>query len=371
MGAYLKPTIVLSGVNITNTGILTIFNDALTSLSAEYLDTYNIVALVHKRSLFDVPGVTFIEYPEIKSSWLKRLRFEYYECRGISEEIKPRLWFAMHDMTPNVRAEVRAVYCHNPSAFYPFSIREARLDWKFGLFALFYRFLYGINIESNDFVVVQQEWIRCVFRARYRAHNVVVAHPSVEHLTVQMSSDSPTHSPYRFFYPAYPRTFKNTEQILNAARRLERGGFNQFEVRLTMDGTETPYAAKILREFSDLTTVRWLGLLPRTEVMRLYGEADCLIFPSKLETWGMPITEFKSTGKPILAADLPYAHETVGEYGKVAFFGIGDDAPLAAMMQQAASGREIFGRAEEMPIDKPFSRNWQELWSILLASPGR
>jgi glycosyltransferase involved in cell wall biosynthesis len=135
-----------------------------------------------------------------------------------------------------------------------------------------------------------------------------------------------------------------------------------------MDGTETPYAAKILREFSDLTTVKWLGLLPRTEVMRLYGEANCLIFPSKLETWGMPITEFKSTGKPILAADLPYAHETVGEYGKVAFFGIGDDAPLAAMMQQAASGREIFGRAEEMPIDKPFSRNWQELWSILLAS---
>ena len=370
MGAHLKPTIVLSGVNITNTGILTIFKDVLTSISEEYLDTYNIIALVHRKSLFDVPGVTFIEYPEIKSSWFKRLRFEYYECRSISEEIKPHLWFAMHDMTPNVRAEIRAVYCHNATPSYPFRLKEALLDWKFGLFTLLYRFLYGINIKSNDFVVVQQDWMRSEFRSRYGVRNVVVAHPSVEHLTVPKGDDAQTRPslPYRFFYPAYPRTFKNIEQVLKAARKLERGGFDQFEVWLTMDGTETPYAAKMVREFSDLTTVKWLGLLARTEVMRLYGEADCLIFPSKLETWGMPITEFKATGKPILAADLPYAHETVGEYGKVAFFGIGDDAPLAAMMQQAARGRDIFGPAEEMPIDKPFSRNWRELWSILLAS---
>jgi glycosyltransferase involved in cell wall biosynthesis len=158
------------------------------------------------------------------------------------------------------------------------------------------------------------------------------------------------------------------EQILNAARKLERGGFDRFEVWLTMDGSETRYAARIAREFLDLSTVKWLGVLPRAEIMRLYGEADCLIFPSKLETWGMPITEFKATGKPILAANLPYAHETVGEYGKVAFFEVGDDTQLDAMMQQAASGGDIFGRAEEMIPEEPFSRNWRELWRILMAS---
>src|ERR1035437_5694770 len=150
MGAHLKPTIVLSGVNITNTGILTIFKDVLTSISEEYLDTYNIIALVHRKSLFDVPGVTFIEYPEIKSSWFKRLRFEYYECRSISEEIKPHLWFAMHDMTPNVRAEIRAVYCHNATPSYPFRLKEALLDWKFGLFTLLYSFLYRSEEHTSE-----------------------------------------------------------------------------------------------------------------------------------------------------------------------------------------------------------------------------
>jgi len=373
VGEDLKPRIVLSGVNFTDMGPLTVFKEAVASLAEEYSDRYEIIALVHRRSLFDIPDVTFMEYPEVKSSWLRRLRFEYFECRTISEELKPYLWFAMHDMTPNVRAEIRAVYCHNPSPFYPFRIREALLDWKFGLFTLLYRFLYGINIRSNDFVVVQQDWMRKQFRSRYGVRTVVVAHPSVDYLQIPLGEHAHTcaHGRYRFFYPAYPRTFKNIEQILQAARKLERDGFDQFEVWLTMNGTETRYADRLAREFSDLTTVRWLGLLPRTEVMRLYGEADCLIFPSKLETWGIPITEFKATGKPILAANLPYAHETVNAYAQVAFFEIGDDSQLAEMMRQAASCGDVFGASEEIVPDDPFSRKWSDLWSILLASRNR
>jgi len=155
---------------------------------------------------------------------------------------------------------------------------------------------------------------------------------------------------------------------LNAARELERSGFRKFEIWLTMNGTETPYAAKMMREYSDLTTVRWLGLLPRPEILRLYAEADCLLFPSKLETWGLPITEFKATGKPILAADLAYAHETVGEYGKAAFFDINSTAQLMGLMRQAASGKPVFYPVEEQSIAPPFSRSWKELWNIVLAS---
>lgn len=53
--------------------------------------------------------------------------------------------------------------------------------------------------------------------------------------------------------------------------------------------------------------------------MKLYNTSDCLIFPSKLETWGLPISEMKFFGKPILIADELYAKETVGGYDKVQF----------------------------------------------------
>lgn len=369
-GDEMKPRIVVSGVNLTEMGPLMVFRDALESLISLYGDKYEIIALVHRRSLFDIPNVTFIEYPEIKSSWWKRLRFEYHDCRSISEGIKPYLWFAMHDMTPKVRADVRAVYCHNPSPFYRASFHEALFDWKFGLFNLFYSSLYRINIKANDFVVVQQDWLRREFRSRYGARRVVVAHPSVDQFPIaKVVVEKDLNRPYRFFYPAYPRVFKNAQQILQASRRLEKSGFDRFEVWLTMNGTETPYATKMRNEYGDLATLRWMGLQPRTEVFRLYEEADCLLFPSKLETWGMPITEFKATGKPILAADLPYAHETVGEYERAAFFAVGNDAMLASMMKRAATKTEVFSQHSALPIMEPFSRNWSELWKILLRDP--
>jgi len=93
----LRPRIVLSGVNIREVGGLSVFRDALTSLTREYGDRYEIVALVMRRDLYDIAGVTYFEFPNIMRSWLARVRFEYWTARGISARLKPKLWLSMHD----------------------------------------------------------------------------------------------------------------------------------------------------------------------------------------------------------------------------------------------------------------------------------
>ena len=363
----MRPRIVLSGVNIREVGGLSVFRDALSTLAQEYGDKYEIVALVMRRDLFDVAGVTYFEFPRIMRSWLFRLRFEYWSAREISTRLKPKLWLSMHDMTPNVTAEIRAVYCQNPSPFYRAAISEYFLDWRFGLFTLFYRFLYGINIHANDTVIVQQDWMRKAFQRLYGVRNVVVAHPVVSFPDpVETVAGGAADRPYRFFYPTFPRTFKNPEVCLKAARILESRGFDEFELWLTFDGSVNKYAMRVVNEFADVRSVRWLGVLPRERIFDLYAEADCLLFPSRLETWGMPITEMRPFGKAILAADLPYARESAAGYHKVRFFEPGDAGQLADLMQQAATGQPIFGKAPEAAIEEPYARNWSELWKILL-----
>jgi len=39
-----------------------------------------------------------------------------------------------------------------------------------------------------------------------------------------------------------------------------------------------------------------------------------LAFPSKLETWGLPLSEYKKYNKPIIAANLKYAKEVLNDY---------------------------------------------------------
>ncbi len=364
-----RPTLVLSGVNIREVGGLSIFRDALMSLTRDYSDQYEIVALVTRRDLFDISGVTYLEFPNIMRSWLARVRFEYWYAKEISVRLKPKLWLSMHDMTPNVSAEVRAVYCQNPSPFYRATIREFFLDWRFGLFTFLYRFLYQINIRANNYVIVQQDWIRKAFRGLYGVQNVIVARPDLNLPgSTKLSAGRATHRPYRFFYPMFPRTYKNPELCLKAAHILESRGFDQFELWLTFDKSVNKYGAHVVKEFKNLRSVRWLGLLPRERIVELYGETDCLVFPSRLETWGLPISEFREYGKPMLLADLPYAHETAAGSADVRFFDPFDADILADLMMRAATGESIFHPVPDVTIDSPYARNWPELWKILLGS---
>jgi glycosyltransferase involved in cell wall biosynthesis len=363
-----KPRIVLSGVNFVEGGPLSVFKDALRELADHYAGRYEIVALVHGRNLFDIQNVTYIEFPQVKSSWFRRLHFEYWSLRDLSRRLRPYLWLSMHDMTPNVTADVRAVYCHNPSPFYRLELGEALTDWKFSLFTFFYRYLYAINLGQNDLIIVQQEWLRGEFRRRYRTENIVVAHPRIPSLVIPPHDEDEEIKTrtVRFLYPTYPRSFKNVELLLQAARILEQGGINGFEIWLTIDGSENRYAAKLRSEYGRLRAVSWLGIMPRDRILLLYAKADCLLFPSKLETWGMPISEFQQTGKPMLVIDLPYAHETVGAYPSVRFFPPGNPQALADDMKSFVDGRLAFSQTSAPSIATPFAADWTALFHILL-----
>jgi hypothetical protein len=83
----------------------------------------------------------------------------------------------------------------------------------------------------------------------------------------------------------------------------------------------------------------------------------------------MPITESKLFMKPILLADLEYAHETLGEYDRVKFFDPDDAMQLADAMKGVMRRTAVFERAEANAITAPFSKNWKELFDILLC-PG-
>lgn len=53
-----------------------------------------------------LPWVEFIEYPEVKSSWVKRLYFEYITCNRLSKVIKATHWVCLHDITANVKNSI-------------------------------------------------------------------------------------------------------------------------------------------------------------------------------------------------------------------------------------------------------------------------
>jgi glycosyltransferase involved in cell wall biosynthesis len=371
MAAAMK-RIVLSGVNLVEMGPLAIFRDALRELAEYVSGRYQIVALVHRRQLFSVSGVHYIEFPTVRKSWINRVRFEFCDLLMISRRLRADLWLSMHDITPNVHAKARAVYCHNASPFYSLRFHEIARSGRFAAFTLLYGILYRINIRKNAAVIVQQDWIRREFVRRYAPRQVIVAHPIP--LCNEFSLADPEPNEVRrcftYFYPAYPRPFKNFEVLLDAVALIEQTTDKEFQVWLTFDETTNSYAREIVNKYRSLRSVRWIGILDRNQVLERYRHTDCLVFPSKLETWGLPISEFKRSNRPMIVADLPYASETVGTYEKVAFFKHDDPVGLSELMVGALHGDNVFTSVEAPMINGPFAHDWRGLWPLLFSVAG-
>jgi glycosyltransferase involved in cell wall biosynthesis len=359
-----KPkVIVISAVNLTEGGGLTVLKDSLASVAKLASGNWKVVALVHDKRLVEQPEIELIEMPLSKRSWLSHLYHEWYVFKRLSKNLKPDLWLSLHDVTPIVQTRRQAVYWHNPAPFYKMTWREVLLSPTFWIFTHVYKYLYNLFVKRNTYVIVQQEWLRSAFFGMFGKLPIVVAYP---HLSLSDLTIVEPNKPSVFLSPAVPRFFKNFEVICEAAKVLESRNVFGFEIRITLNGTENTYAKWLYKVFKDVKSIQFIGLQSRDELAKQYQASSAVIFPSKLETWGLPISEAKLYNKPLLLVDLPYAHETVGNYNQVGFFSPTDAVALADLMEAIITNNwQPDSHTHSEPMH-PFARNWDELWAMLI-----
>lgn len=358
--------IIISAINIFEGGALSILKDCISFVDNNLVDNYKVIVYVNNSKLFQTNKITLIELPKSRKSYFYRIFYEYLWFYFQSKKMKPYLWFSLHDITPNVKANIRAVYCHNPSPFYNISMNEFLIEPSFGFFNLFYKYLYKINLNKNKYVIVQQNWLRDIFKNNLNSRSeIIVAPPNVSNRDKNDTLQKETTTKTIFFFPSFPRVFKNFECICEAVKLLSDKNLN-FEMQITISGTENKYAKQLFEKYSKITRIKFLGLLSKKQVFTIYQQCDTLVFPSKLETWGLPITEAKLFQKPILVADLPYSHETVGNYSKVSFFDPKNSKQLANLMEKIIKDEIVFDGNTSNPIPPPCANNWAEIFNILL-----
>lgn len=363
--------VVISAVNIRQGGTLTVLRDCLRFLSGR--PDLHVTALVHKRELCDFPGIDYIEIPWSIDGWGKRLKCEYVTMKGISEELQPvDLWLSLHDTTPNVLAKRQAVYCQTSFPFLKIRLRDFLMNKKIPLFALFTKYAYRKNVHRNDYLIVQQDWLREGLSRMLHVDRkkFIVAPPRFSNPAFE---DTSAFEPVPvFLYPAIADCHKNFEDLCKAAEKLEKKlGVNAFKVVLTIDGSENRYAAWLRKNWGHVSSIDFHGYMSKEDLYAHYGKAACLVFPSRVETWGLPISEFKPSGKPMILADLPYARESAAGAQAVSFYEISDIDGLVRQMRLVIS-RKISNFVRIIPSkpEAPFAPDWESVFSLLLNDEG-
>lgn len=369
----MSKTIVISAVNLNKGGTLTILQGCLSYLSKLGLDSdYKIIAIVNNRKLADFGNIEYFEFSWPKKMWLNRIFFEYIYSRIISSRLKHvDLWLSLHDTTPYVKANTRAVYCHNPFAFYKSNLRELFFTPKIVLFSWFSKYIYKINQNSNDYIIVQQKWFKdaMIDMFNINKNKLILAPPPPAQIVSLNNKVKIESSIYSFIFASSPNSHKNFECICQASELLNRKGLQtKFKVVITVKGDENAYAAWLYKNWGiKYSNLYFDGFLNKDSLFELYSNSDCLIFPSKVETWGLPISEFALYKKPMLLANLPYAHETAAGAKLVSYFNPESAEELAQKMEDLINGNiSILNEQPQIKYEEPLANDWEELFKILL-----
>jgi glycosyltransferase involved in cell wall biosynthesis len=117
---------------------------------------------------------------------------------------------------------------------------------------------------------------------------------------------------YDFVYVASGESHKNHDTLIEAWCLLAREGLLP-SLCLTLDKIRFPALCDQIEEIKKISAVNIinLGVLDPSEVLQLYARSHAAIYPSKLESFGLPLIEARQAGLPILASELDYVRDVV------------------------------------------------------------
>lgn len=286
-------------------------------------------------SVYELPEterIKVLNFPWIKKSPLHRLYFDHFVAHKLVKQYRIDKVLSLQNIELPHAGVPQIVYEHNalPFAEYRFKPWEAFRPWYSQ--QLLGRMMKK-SIRRAEKVMVQTNWMKeeIVRQCRIPASKVEVKFPPVEMLETapyHLDRDKPA-----FFYPANASAYKNHRTFLNACKLLKAKGYENYEVIWTVTGEENEGIRALKRESEEKRLpVQFRGPMPRRELFDLYA-ASVLVFPSYIETIGLPLMEARSAGARILAADCLYARDLVGDYEGASFFETFDSEKLSEMME--------------------------------------
>lgn len=312
-------------------GAVTVLQSFYEEFKKDTENEYLFVLSVYK--LQETDHIKVLNFPWIKKSPLHRLYFDHFAAHKLVKKYRIDKVLSLQNIELPHAGVPQIMYEHNalPFAEYRFKPWEAFRPWYSQ--QLLGRMMKR-SIRRAEKVMVQTNWMKAeiVRQCRIPAAKVEVKFPPVEMLKTDawhLDEERPV-----FFYPANASAYKNHRTFLKACGLLKEKGYENYEVIWTVTGEENEGIRAIRKEAGEKNLpIRFEGPMPRQKLFDIYA-SSVLVFPSYIETIGLPLLEAKSVGAWVLASDCLYARDLVGDYERAEFFGTFDSEKLSRMMEK-------------------------------------
>lgn len=255
-----------------------------------------------------------------EKKWLVRLLFDFFYGRFVINKLNPSEVISLQNTAIFGVRSPQTIYLHQSIPFQKikkFSFFK-KSEIKLAVIQYFIGSCIKMSLKSCDRIIVQTKWMKdaVVNDCKVKFDKIEVLCPDINDDLIPETTNIKSNC---FFYPTSNEIYKNNDLIFEAVNLLNQEGIVDFKVDLTIDGDSSNCVNKI-------------GKISREEVFERYCNS-VLIFPSYIETFGLPLLEAKKCKTKILAADTCFAHEILDDYDDVYFFDPFDAVKLKELMK--------------------------------------
>lgn len=314
-------TIMVYDVHASESGALSILNDLYNQVRKYEDKSVKWIFIVSTPEYKTEECITVRRFPWVKKNWGYRFYFENITTRKLLKQYRPDQVFSLQNKGIAFYHKRQLVYLH-----LPFILTDHRFNIKTdGKKLWLYQNVVSKSIFRSlrkvELTIVQTNWMKdaLVRKAGIQADKISIQQPDITSNQIGKYIDC-AENRKRFFYPATAFTYKNHMTILKALKYAQDQMCDEYEVTFTINPNENRYT-QWLYSYAQKNNlnVKFGGPVPREEVFQIYTRS-VLLFPSYVESFGLPLLEARLTGSPIIASDTPFSSEILEGYENALFF---------------------------------------------------
>lgn len=331
----MRKKIIIFNVPASSGGALTIlkqyYNKAINDKKNDY------VFVISTPQLKDIENVKILKYPWVKKSWLHRLYFDKFISKKIIKKETPTEILSLQNtFIKNNQNLNQTIYIHQSIPFSPIKMSLFK-DFKMWIYQNIIGKIIKRSIKKADNIIVQTSWMKeaVIDKTGISKDNITIEQPKLN-LPKGYSYNKTKEN--LFFYPAIATKYKNHRVIVEASKLLKKENINNYSIEFTLTGKENKHIRKLKKDCEkyDLP-IKFIGKISYEEVMEKYSKST-LLFPSYVETFGLPLLEARTIGSPIIASNTPFSKEIGEGYEKINYFNYNSEKELYGILKRYIEG---------------------------------
>ncbi|EEN9710460.1 TPA: glycosyltransferase, partial [Salmonella enterica subsp. enterica serovar Rough:-:-] len=190
---------------------------------------------------------------------------------------------------------------------------------------------------------------------------VIVLRPDIKLFETRINNEKILKN--TLLYPATALSYKNHMIILKSLILLKKQyGMKDIKFQVTFSRGQYKLFDRYVCENELSTNIEYLGVISYLELQKKYLSASLVVFPSYIESYGLPLIEAAILGKWIVCSDLPYARDVLNKYEGGVFAKYNDENDWANAIYDVLKNKSY---SQIRPYENKNFSSWPRFFDLI------